>query len=426
MGKRLHLDPRAEQEANEAALRFMDSSDVVGDMSRAYGRDLSSVRIHTGEDAARRVAPTGADAFSTGRDIFFGRGAFDQSDPASRGLLAHELTHSLQQGIGGEGTAQSAPVSQTAPQGAAQGGLLDWFRKKFSKKPMQISSPISVQVDTSPEAREYQRAYRRATRNQNLGAGQIANRLPSAQVGQTNMAELGALQSLFHAPGQTIDTSNTQFRNTQGTDNLKRSAALQALGLRGSSSQEAKADKKVRGSLLSGFNNQVLDYVTRMDNAGFDFSTALNGTEKHQPENSPGAYVAGGQLDQINSDMLSMLSEYFLSDQGAEYLGGMADTIKDADVFGGNTRDALSYMLQSVMTSTGASYMYLKGDAGKDLTYQQDTSDTIREASRTLMVLPSLARLDDDVIRTLPPGTQGLLRQFNTLLDQLQAKLAQG
>ena len=140
MGKRLHIDPAAEREANEIAFQFMNSSDVVGDMSRAYGQDLSSVRIHTGEDAARRTAPTGADAFSTGRDIFFARGAFNQSDPASRGLLAHELAHSLQQG-GGE-------VRQSVPEGAPQGGLLDWFRSKFGrKKPqeMQISGPLSVE-----------------------------------------------------------------------------------------------------------------------------------------------------------------------------------------------------------------------------------------------------------------------------------------
>ena len=56
MSKRLHLDPKAEQEANEVASRFMNSSDVVGDMSRAYGRDLSSVRIHADENAAQKVA----------------------------------------------------------------------------------------------------------------------------------------------------------------------------------------------------------------------------------------------------------------------------------------------------------------------------------------------------------------------------------
>ena len=147
MGSKLHLDLKAEQEANEIAAQFMDSQDVVGDMSRTYGADFSSVRIHTDENAAQRVAPTGADAFSTGRDIFFGRGAFDQSDPASRGLLAHELAHTMQQGIGGG----EQSVTQSAPEGEAQGGILDWFRGLFGKKKkpepepepeMEISDPV--------------------------------------------------------------------------------------------------------------------------------------------------------------------------------------------------------------------------------------------------------------------------------------------
>ena len=36
----------------------------------------------------------------------------------------------MQQGVGGEGGA----MAQSAPMGAAQGGLLDWFRSKFGKK----------------------------------------------------------------------------------------------------------------------------------------------------------------------------------------------------------------------------------------------------------------------------------------------------
>ena len=156
MAKKLHFDRAAEKEATDIGAKFMHSTDVVGDMSRAYGRDLSSVRIHTDESAARGAAERGVDAFSTGKDVFFGRGAFDQSDPASRGLLAHELSHSIQQGVGGAGMA----TAQSAPAGAAQGGLLDWFRSKFGrkKKPepeLNISGPLSVEKNTSDESRAY-------------------------------------------------------------------------------------------------------------------------------------------------------------------------------------------------------------------------------------------------------------------------------
>jgi hypothetical protein len=126
---KLYRDLAAEREANDIGEKFMNSSDVVGDMSRAYGTDLSSVQIHTDGAAAQSAAQRGVDAFSTGRDIFFARGAFDQSDPASRGLLAHELGHSMQQGVG-----ESGGMSQSAPMGAEQGGFLDFFRRLFGIK----------------------------------------------------------------------------------------------------------------------------------------------------------------------------------------------------------------------------------------------------------------------------------------------------
>lgn len=133
MGKKLHLDMAAEREANDIGRKFMNSTDVVGDMSRAYGADLSAVKIHTDSAAAGMAEQRGVDAFSTGKDVFFGRGIFDKNDPASRGLLAHELSHSLQQGVGGS----MGGMQQSAPVGAEQGGLISWFRDRKRKKAEQ-------------------------------------------------------------------------------------------------------------------------------------------------------------------------------------------------------------------------------------------------------------------------------------------------
>lgn len=154
MGRQLHLDPAAEKEATDIGKKFMNSTDVVGDMSRAYGADLSSVRIHTDESAARRTAERGVDAFSTGKDVFFAQGAFDKGDPASRGLLAHELSHSLQQGVGGDMPA----MTQSAPMGAEQGGLISWFKNKMNERrirKMQISEPTDARLNQSEDSQEY-------------------------------------------------------------------------------------------------------------------------------------------------------------------------------------------------------------------------------------------------------------------------------
>ena len=131
MSTKVYMNSAAEREATEVGKKFMHSTDVVGDMSRAYGTDLSSVQIHADSSSDRKTAQRGVDAFSTGKDIFFARAAFNKNDPASRGLLAHELSHSIQQGVGGE----MGGMQHSAPMGAEQGGLIDWFRNLFKKKP---------------------------------------------------------------------------------------------------------------------------------------------------------------------------------------------------------------------------------------------------------------------------------------------------
>ncbi len=121
---RTYAKRRAEDEATAVGRRFMQSRDVVGDMSRAYGTDLSDVNIHTDEAAAQKTAGAGVDAFASGKDVFFAKGAFDAAKPESRGLLAHELSHTMQQsGSGG--------MQASAPMGEMQGGMLDWFKRLF-------------------------------------------------------------------------------------------------------------------------------------------------------------------------------------------------------------------------------------------------------------------------------------------------------
>jgi hypothetical protein len=64
------------------------------------GYDFSGVRIHTGEEAARSARAVHAKAYTTGRDIVFNEGQYDVSSQEGKKLLAHELTHVMQNGRG--------------------------------------------------------------------------------------------------------------------------------------------------------------------------------------------------------------------------------------------------------------------------------------------------------------------------------------
>lgn len=68
--------------------------------SRFGGHDFSRVRIHTGAAAARSAKAMHAQAYTVGHDIVFGEGRFAPDSGSGRMLLAHELTHVLQQAGG--------------------------------------------------------------------------------------------------------------------------------------------------------------------------------------------------------------------------------------------------------------------------------------------------------------------------------------
>ncbi|HSL57715.1 MAG TPA: DUF4157 domain-containing protein [Acidimicrobiales bacterium] len=68
---------------------------------QAMGADLSSVRLHEGPEVRRLNDELGARAFTLGRDVFFRDGVPDASSSSGQSLLAHELTHTVQQGAAG-------------------------------------------------------------------------------------------------------------------------------------------------------------------------------------------------------------------------------------------------------------------------------------------------------------------------------------
>ncbi|MBJ2158000.1 eCIS core domain-containing protein [Variovorax sp. IB41] len=78
------------------------------DMEPRFGADFSAVRVHTGDAAARASRRLNAAAFTVGHEVFFGRGRFAPGSVEGRGLIAHELTHTIQQGGAAQPSANSA------------------------------------------------------------------------------------------------------------------------------------------------------------------------------------------------------------------------------------------------------------------------------------------------------------------------------
>jgi hypothetical protein len=75
-------------------------ADTRGFMESRFGHDFSGVRVHHGTQAETLSRQIDARAFTVGQDIFFGRSEYAPSSREGQHLLAHELTHVVQQSSG--------------------------------------------------------------------------------------------------------------------------------------------------------------------------------------------------------------------------------------------------------------------------------------------------------------------------------------
>ena len=67
-------------------------------MEDRFGSDFGNVRVHTDDSAVQMSQEIGAQAFTHGKDIYFNTGRYDPGSSQGKHLLAHELTHTVQQG----------------------------------------------------------------------------------------------------------------------------------------------------------------------------------------------------------------------------------------------------------------------------------------------------------------------------------------
>lgn len=66
-------------------------------MEQRFGHDFSGVRVHACEKAAASARAVNAMAYTVGRDIVFGKGSYTPGTMKGKRLMAHELTHVMQQ-----------------------------------------------------------------------------------------------------------------------------------------------------------------------------------------------------------------------------------------------------------------------------------------------------------------------------------------
>lgn len=91
--------PRIVQEVLRAPGRQLEAG-ARAFMERRFGHEFSAVTVHTDMTAAESARAVNALAYTVGRHVVFDSGQYAPNTTAGRQLLAHELTHVVQQGHG--------------------------------------------------------------------------------------------------------------------------------------------------------------------------------------------------------------------------------------------------------------------------------------------------------------------------------------
>jgi hypothetical protein len=85
------------------------------DMEQRFGHDFSRVRVHSDAAAEQSARDVNANAYTRGHDIVFGAGRFAPATLEGRRLIAHELTHVVQQQTAQLTGLARQPAKQPAP-----------------------------------------------------------------------------------------------------------------------------------------------------------------------------------------------------------------------------------------------------------------------------------------------------------------------
>jgi len=104
-GGELSSDVEGQIQSAKGGGRPLDSN-TQSSMGQAFNADFSGVNIHTNGQSDTLNRSLQARAFTSGQDIFFRSGEYNPNSGGGQELLAHELTHTIQQGASSTGVQQ--------------------------------------------------------------------------------------------------------------------------------------------------------------------------------------------------------------------------------------------------------------------------------------------------------------------------------
>jgi len=198
-------------------------------MEPRFGFDFSSVRVHNDEAAAKAARAVSANAYTSGNHIAFASETYSPSTRSGRSLLAHELTHVIQQASGPvSGTASGSGLHVSHPEDpheqSARATAASVLRDRFDPiRGLKSLSAMPPQTNT-PGCEYLQRdgLFGSQTASSDVGAvaGIVGAGLGAAALGLALFAYLRPPEALNPAPvtgGISLNPNPFSFNTMQQT-----------------------------------------------------------------------------------------------------------------------------------------------------------------------------------------------------------------
>ena len=180
-------------------------SETRNEMESGFGADFGGVRVHNDSNAVQMNQELGSQAFTNGNDIYFNEGKYNPESDSGKHLLAHELTHTVQQG--------ASPNSNTVQQKS------NIVQKEEAKEPAKPGQPTTV-IDLSSglklskdwleyiEANPKEKKFNVSVKIGSLYQGTIElKKLGKAKEGETQKFELSSKSKRY------LDVKGMEFLN---------------------------------------------------------------------------------------------------------------------------------------------------------------------------------------------------------------------
>jgi len=162
VGRKANVARQNEQESQDAVAPLVEAAitrkrgggqplerKTRAQMEPAFGADFGGVRVHGDAEADRLNRVLNARAFTVGTDIFFRHGEYSPDSAEGQKLLAHELTHALQQG-GGQVRRTPAGIQRLCAECEAE-------RQGLTAPPQQWQAKLTVSAPEDADEREADR-----------------------------------------------------------------------------------------------------------------------------------------------------------------------------------------------------------------------------------------------------------------------------